>query len=460
MTQQYPQGFNPLNAFNRRLLLKQGVGLISGLSVLSSGLLWIQPEAEASTSSLEIPVRAADQAQPPKAAASVTPAPVKIPKPATQTAPAPRPAPRPAVQTTPVQRLAPSPAAQTAPVQRPAPRPASLTAPAPVPTTTKPERIQLSAPRISIPSPPVVEIPSRVLPQAQSTVIQPTAEMPKAGKNSYIDTTNYSRGATGSYTGPTSVVLTERSTGCKTVLRSGQLASGSCGTTALRQPTTATGSLLPPPQLLAASSGTTSRAVRAARSKAYGSRINRGRSASVYQGSAPQYNRATTRPKARSGNGNTALLFPLSIPATITSAFGWRINPITGKSQMHSGTDIGAPLGTPVLAAYSGKVAIAEFLGGYGLTVILRHEKGTQESRYAHLSKIFVQSGEWVEQGTVIGLVGSTGFSTGPHLHFEWRHLTNSGWVAVDAGLHLEYAMENLIRSMQMAAEAISDAEG
>ena len=125
---------------------------------------------------------------------------------------------------------------------------------------------------------------------------------------------------------------------------------------------------------------------------------------------------------------------------------------------MHSGTDLGAPLGTPVLAAYRGEVAIADWLRGYGLTVTLRHEEGTQESRYAHLSEIFVQPGELIEQGTVIGLVGSTGNSTGPHLHFEWRHLTNSGWVAVDAGVHLEYAMENLIRSMQLA-EASSDAQ-
>ena len=83
--------------------------------------------------------------------------------------------------------------------------------------------------------------------------------------------------------------------------------------------------------------------------------------------------------------------------------------------------------------------------------VTLRHLEGTQESRYAHLSDIYVEPGEWVEQGTVIGRLGSTGYSTGPHLHFEWRHLTDKGWVAVDAGLHLEYAMDNLIRSMQYA---------
>ena len=118
---------------------------------------------------------------------------------------------------------------------------------------------------------------------------------------------------------------------------------------------------------------------------------------------------------------------------------------------MHNGTDFGAPLGTPVLAAYAGEVSHADWSGGYGLMVTLRHLEGTQESRYAHLSDIYVQPGEWVEQGTVIGRLGNTGYSTGPHLHFEWRHLTEQGWVAVDAGLHLEYAMDNLIRAMQYA---------
>ena len=163
------------------------------------------------------------------------------------------------------------------------------------------------------------------------------------------------------------------------------------------------------------------------------------------------YYNLTTRPAARPNIGKTSFMFPLTIPSAISSLFGWRIHPISGDYRFHAGTDLGAPEGTPVIAAVSGQVATADFLGGYGLTVILMHEKGTQQSLYAHLSEIFVQPGQQVEQGNVIGRVGSTGNSTGPHLHFEWRHLTSDGWVAVDAGNHLEYALAQFIRALQIA---------
>ena len=159
----------------------------------------------------------------------------------------------------------------------------------------------------------------------------------------------------------------------------------------------------------------------------------------------------TLRPTGQPGNANTGLLFPLTVPATITSLFGWRIHPITGDRRFHFGTDLGAPLGTPVLAAYAGDVAIADFLGGYGLTVVLDHNEFTQQTLYGHLSEIFVQPGEWVEQGTVIGRVGSTGNSTGPHLHFETRQLTPSGWFATDPGAELEYALAQLVQALQKA---------
>jgi murein DD-endopeptidase MepM/ murein hydrolase activator NlpD len=164
------------------------------------------------------------------------------------------------------------------------------------------------------------------------------------------------------------------------------------------------------------------------------------------------YYKRTLRPVGRLGNGNIRLIFPLAIPAPISSLFGWRTHPITGEQRFHSGTDLAAPLGTPVLAAYAGRVAIADFLGGYGLAVALEHNKATQQTLYGHLSEIFVKPGEWVKQGEAIGRVGSTGNSTGPHLHFEFRQLTPDGWVAMDAGQQLEYAMAQLVKAMQVAA--------
>ncbi|MEC4812467.1 MAG: M23 family metallopeptidase [Scytonema sp. PMC 1069.18] len=146
----------------------------------------------------------------------------------------------------------------------------------------------------------------------------------------------------------------------------------------------------------------------------------------------------------------TGLMFPLSIPAPITSLFGWRTHPITGDRRFHSGTDIGAAMGTPVLASESGQVEIADWVGGYGLTVVLNHNNA-QQTLYGHMSEIFVQPGQQVEQGTVIGRVGSTGNSTGPHLHFEVRHLTPEGWVATDPAANLEYALNQLVQSLQTA---------
>jgi murein DD-endopeptidase MepM/ murein hydrolase activator NlpD len=125
-------------------------------------------------------------------------------------------------------------------------------------------------------------------------------------------------------------------------------------------------------------------------------------------------------------------VFPLPIPAPITSLFGWRVHPILGESRFHSGVDIGAPFGTPVLASLSGRVVAADQMGGYGLAVVVETSDATQRNLYAHLSGIAVRPGTEVKQGTVLGWVGSTGLSTGPHLHFETQRLTASGWTAVD----------------------------
>jgi murein DD-endopeptidase MepM/ murein hydrolase activator NlpD len=138
----------------------------------------------------------------------------------------------------------------------------------------------------------------------------------------------------------------------------------------------------------------------------------------------------------------TPLRFPLALPAAITSAFGWRVHPISGTRRFHSGTDLGAAIGTPVHAAYAGRVEIAHWQGGYGNLIELHH--GHQKTRYAHLSKIVVKPGQRVQQGSVIGLVGSTGNSTGPHLHFELLKLTSNGWSAIDSGPQLTIAIKQL----------------
>ena len=140
------------------------------------------------------------------------------------------------------------------------------------------------------------------------------------------------------------------------------------------------------------------------------------------------------RPAAISGNGNRKLLFPIIGSAITTSEFGWRIHPIVGRWLMHAGKDLAAPEGTPVVAALSGTVLSSGLAGGYGIAVELEHDQPRRRTLYGHLSEIYVKSGQKVRQGEVIGRVGSTGLSTGPHLHFELRRPEAGGWVAVDPG--------------------------
>jgi murein DD-endopeptidase MepM/ murein hydrolase activator NlpD len=164
----------------------------------------------------------------------------------------------------------------------------------------------------------------------------------------------------------------------------------------------------------------------------------------------PSYlNQKLLRPFSRIGLQNVKFTYPLAIPSPITSLFGWRIHPISGNTKMHTGTDIAAPEGTPVLAAMAGKVLLADTLGGYGLTIALEHSDGTQQTLYGHLSEIFVKPGELIQQGAVIGRVGSTGNSTGPHLHLEFRQLTDAGWMAVDPGTQLETSMNDLAQALK-----------
>ncbi|CRF33672.1 metalloendopeptidase [Brachyspira suanatina] len=112
-----------------------------------------------------------------------------------------------------------------------------------------------------------------------------------------------------------------------------------------------------------------------------------------------------------------------SIPTTITrisSVFGYRVHPITGVRTKHMGVDIPGRLNTPVYAARKGKVIFAGYSGGYGNLVIVRHDKG-YTTYYGHLNSITTKAGATVGVGVMIGRMGSTGRSTGSHLHFEVR---------------------------------------
>ena len=104
----------------------------------------------------------------------------------------------------------------------------------------------------------------------------------------------------------------------------------------------------------------------------------------------------------------------------LTSTFGGRRDPITGRSSSHSGTDWAVPKGTAVYASSGGTVTKASWGGSYGNVIFIKHPDG-RETRYAHLSKILVSNGQTVKQGQKIALSGNTGRSTGPHLHFEIR---------------------------------------
>ncbi len=104
----------------------------------------------------------------------------------------------------------------------------------------------------------------------------------------------------------------------------------------------------------------------------------------------------------------------------ITDGFGYRIDPFTGKRAFHKGIDISAKRGTPVIAPADGIVTMAGKTKGYGNFVVINHQNNI-ETRYGHLRDIFVKKGQMVKRGDVIGTVGNTGRSTGPHLHFEIR---------------------------------------
>lgn len=114
----------------------------------------------------------------------------------------------------------------------------------------------------------------------------------------------------------------------------------------------------------------------------------------------------------------------------VSSCYGMRRHPIHGTNRLHAGVDFGAPEGTPVRATREGKVTFSGWNGGYGMSVEITHydEAGNVQNmtRYAHLSSMTVSEGQWVDQSTHIGGVGTTGSSTGPHLHYEVRNHTGT----------------------------------
>ena len=121
----------------------------------------------------------------------------------------------------------------------------------------------------------------------------------------------------------------------------------------------------------------------------------------------------------RAPSGTGRLAYPLA-NAVVTSHFGYRTHPIFGTRRLHAGTDFRGATGTRVFAADGGSVVFAGPRGGYGNTVVIDHG-GSLATLYAHQSRLSVVTGERVQRGQTIGSVGSTGFSTGPHLHFEVR---------------------------------------
>ncbi|MEB3289602.1 MAG: M23 family metallopeptidase [Leptolyngbya sp.] len=340
----------------------------------------------------------------------------------------------------------PSPAPQPAPLhlsqamQPPVPPPpaAAIVVPETAATPTMAESLLQAPPNLPV----ATSASNPDLPRAADLVVPDSIaaeESVPAGYNSvFIDPTTYDVGATSAPEAP-SVVFSDRSTGCQMTVAEGQPLS-LCDGNASPMPragmaTTTGGALVATDQSLVGGSRIPSGSVTVS---------PRGVSLDGTVISRAALN-DRIRPLAILRRGNEPFVFPLSIPAPISSVFGWRMHPIQQSWRFHSGTDLAAPTGTPVLATQAGRVAVADFLGGYGLTVILRHGDGNLESRYAHLSQVAVRSGEWIDQGEVIGLVGSTGTSTGPHLHFEVRQLTGEGWVAMDPSEVLEYGIANLM---------------
>lgn len=457
MTQHSPHRAHSANPLKRNLPLVRGVCWLGSFGVLSSGLAWAGPESGAETPLPPIGISSSPATPPPPTLKPLPPLPPTAPRGSADQLRA-----IPPVRNTPTR----SPLVRPAPPQPPIVRPVEPTpppVPAARPATSDASR---SAAVPTLEDLPLFQVTPEASPPPPTLAAPPVPNATANGKNRYIDLNNYSTPEQAAQPGdraPVVVELQERTTGCQTTLRDGQLVGGSCQATSPRRVA------VPQPPSLPAPGGTLSdrslprvpvTATPGSRTAStVGLRPLSGLPALTNPPAPPpppeplkprEYvtraigrhftnNGYVDRPRLQlPGNGNTALMYPLSIPARISSVFGWRTHPIFGDRRFHTGTDLAAPEGTPVVAAYDGKVIGASYVSGYGLMVTLRHHDDTHESRYAHLSEINVKPGAWVEQGTVVGRVGSTGNSTGAHLHFEWRIRRDSGWVAVDAGEYID----------------------
>jgi murein DD-endopeptidase MepM/ murein hydrolase activator NlpD len=133
--------------------------------------------------------------------------------------------------------------------------------------------------------------------------------------------------------------------------------------------------------------------------------------------------RSLSRSTSKQGNAaqkpdSTDSVGTLPVSGVISSPLGWRKDPIDGEMKYHAGTDIAAPLGSPIRAVADGRVIESGPKGTYGNAVVIQTEDG-RKMLYAHNNQNFVQVGDWVSQGEQIAAVGATGRATGPHVHFE-----------------------------------------
>ena len=417
--------------FSSLSFIFQGLSLIGGLGLISSGFALAEIPVESQSDSS---VPSAAELLQPAAPAAVTPAAeIAAPEPSpvvpqfSQNQPTEQPesSPQPVVK---LESLLQSVERSNVPTQLIAPAaPTNAVDSAPLETVEAPAA---PAPVFS-PATPNTVAPSSI----------PASETVPGGYNAvFIDPTDYSIGATQSPDLP-SIVLSERTTGCQITLDRGD----SVPANVCNHPFGAAQAVA-----VAPSAGNASFNLGPINISPNGISVG-----ATSTASREYYNRMV-RPLNSARQGDQEFVFPLSIPAPITSLFGWRMHPIHNARRFHTGTDLGAPFGTPILAAQAGRVAVSNLMGGYGLTVVLSHDDGVTESLYGHMSQLLVQPGEKVEQGEVIGLVGSTGNSTGPHLHFEVRQLTGDGWFAFDPTNVLQYALAELMHALDNPLAALN----